>query len=212
MGNIAPDIRPGGIPQGALAGVLYQIVDAIKTICAQLDDDATVNDADYEANCYTAIFTTVIIEDLADNRLGASSGGDGWVLSPRGLSDAGVLELLYQIFDSFETLCEQLDADAGVTDETYEANCYTAKFLWMVENQRGNTLGNGNTFWFRPGGVIHEGELLKLLYAMVDAIETLTEQLDADAGVTNETYEALCYTAKILYKIDDGVHATVVGN
>jgi len=205
MASIHPDIRPTGMDQKHLVDLLYQVVASIAGICAKLDADGGVPLTTYLANCYTAIFN-IIIEDSNGNRTGLT--GDH-IITPNGLGNAAMIELMYQITDSFETLTEQLDTDT-LTDSTYEALCYTAKFLHKVTNQQGNTLGNGTTFWFNPGG-IPQKELVEWLYNVVDAIETLTEQLDADGTVTDITYESLWFTATILTRVQNGA-GNVVGN
>ena len=186
-----PDIRPAGFNQKHIVDLLYQIVSSIKGICAKLDDDSAVTDEDHEALCYTAIIKT-FIEDSKGNTTGTSRDN---FISPYGIDDPSLLNLLYQIFNSFETLTEKLDDGGGVADTDYEANCYTAKFLGIIE-LGANSIGNGVTFYFRAGGVFVP-ELVDLLYNMVDAIETLTEQLDDDGTVNNTNYEALWYTASI---------------
>jgi len=201
-----PDIRPAGFNQKHIVDLLYQTVSSIAGICAKLDSDGGVTDTDYEALCYTAKIKT-IIEDSKGNITGTAREN---FISPYGIDDPSLLNLLYQLFDAFETLTEQLDADDGVTDTDYEALCYTAKFLGIITIGNGNSLGNGTTFYFRAGGV-QVPELIDLLYNMVDAIETLTEQLDADGGVTDTTYEALWYTANITVKIENS-QGNILGN
>lgn len=212
MANIEAQIKPGGMNQRSIVNLLYQVVAAIKGICAKLDDDAGVTSTDYEANVYTAIFNGEITDGRGNIlRNSVSAKMDRYIsVSPAGLTPAALTELLYQIFDMLETLTEQLDGDGTVTDTTYEANCYTAKILWIIENVKGSVLGNGTTFYIRPGS-IPESILLEVLYNLVDAIETLTEQLDADTGVTDTNYEALWFTATILMRVQNSV-GTVVGN
>jgi len=198
--------------QGDLVNLLYQVVYSIKGICAKLDDDATVTDTDYEANVYTAIFNGSITDDKGNNLNNqVSTAVDRYfMITPTGLTNGALIELLYQIFDMVETLTEQLDADTGVADTDYEANCYTALFTWIVENCKGSQLGNGTTFYFRNGSE-NRKELVNLLYQIVNAIETLTEQLDADGTVTDTDYEALWFTATILMRVENSM-GNVVGN
>lgn len=200
-----PDIRPVGYGQKHIVDLLYQIVSSIKGICAKLDDDSAVTDTNHEALCYTAIIKT-FIEDSKGNTTGTSRDN---FISPYGIDDPSLLTLLYQIFDSFETLTEKLDAGGGVADTDYEELCYEALFLGIIE-LRNNSIGNGTTFYFRAGGV-QVPQLIDLLYNMVDAIETLTEQLDADATVNNTNYEALWYTANVTVKIENS-KGNVLGN
>jgi len=201
-----PDIRPVGFNQKHIVDLLYQIVSSIKGICAKLDADSAVSGTTFEANAYTAIVKT-IIEDSKGNTTGTAREN---FISPYGIDDPSLQNLLYQLFDSFETLTEQLDADGGVADTDYEALCYTAKFLGIIEDGKGNALGNGTTFYFRAGGIFVP-QLIDLLYNIVDAIETLTEQLDADATVNETNYEALWYTANITVKIENS-KGNLLGN
>jgi len=153
-----------------------------------------------------------VITDSKGNRTGLQSNAENFYsISPTGITDAARLQLLYNFFNALETLCEQLDADTGVADTDYEANCYTALLLHKVEDTKGNILGNGTTFYFRPGGVFNQKELVECYYNIVDAIETLTEQLDADGTVTDTNYEALWFTATILLKVKNG-EGSIVGN
>lgn len=210
MANIHPDIRPGALATKDLVNAMYMITASIAGICAKLDADDTVNDATYLANCYTALYST-IIEDGRGNRTGVVADATrAKVVMHNAVDTAALIEWLYQTFNAIETLTEQLDADSGVTGTDYEANCYTALLTHMVTNQTGNTLGNGNTFYFNPGGA-PERELVDCLYNLFNCIETLTEQLDADGGVTDTDYEALWFTAVCLMRIEDS-KGNVVGN
>lgn len=205
-GDVYPDIKPDGVSQKDMVDLFYMLVSSIKGICAKLDADAGVPLTTYEANCYTAIFN-VIIEDSRGNRTGQTGNH---IINPQGITDQAMVELLYQLFNSIETLTEQLDTDV-LTDSDYEALCYTAKLLWNVTNQVGNTLGNGVAYYFTPLGVGDQKELVNLFYALVDVIETLTEKLDADGTVTDTNYEALWFTNNITLKIQDS-QGNLVGN
>lgn len=210
MANIHPDIRPNGLNQKDEVDLLYQIVSSIKGICAKLDDDGGVPLETYEANVFTAIFNGSITDTKGNLVQNFVREKGFYIINPTGMSDAARLECLYQIYDMFETLTEQLDTDV-LTDSTYEALCYTALLLHMVTNQNGDTLGNGNAYWFRPGGVTPQDALVDTYYNIVDAIETLTEQLDADGTVTDTDYEALWFTANVLKRVENS-QGSVVGN
>ena len=212
MASVHPDIRPAGLNQKDLVNLMYMIVSSIQGICAKLDDDGGVADTTYEANCYTAIFNT-IIEDTRGNRTGVYSAEKNFhIITPYGVKDAAMIELAYEIYNSIETLTEQLDGDGTVNDTDYEANVYTAKCLKMITNQVGNTLGNGDAYWFNPqSGLNPQREAVDFMYDLVDAIETLSEQLDADSGVTDTNYEALWFTANILMRVENSA-GNVVGN
>lgn len=197
-------IKPNGLSQKDLVDLFYMIVSSIKGICAKLDADGTVTLTTYTANCYTAMFDQIIV-DSKKNRTGP---GGGMYISPYGITDKAIIELLYDIFNSFETLCEQLDGDGGVPATDYEANCYTAKFLYRVQSGAGPILGNGTTYKIGPTGAPGQKEMVNCLYQIVDAIETLTEQLDGDSlGDTN--YEALWFTANVKMKVTNTSNQTV---
>ena len=204
MASIHPDISPRGISQGDLVDLLTGIVRSITGVCQKLDGDSGVPAETYNNNCYNAIFTGTL-EDSKGNLTGRQ--GD-YKLNPYGVDDKGLLQCLYEILDSLETLCEQLDGDS-LTDTNYEALCYTAKILHLVENSKGNTLGNGTSFTFRPGGVTNQRELVELLYSIVDAWETLLEKLDNDDTVNDDDYESTWFTATITLRIENGAGSTV---
>lgn len=200
-----PDIVPKGLDKGDLVDVLYGLLVSIQGLCAKLDADGGVTAETFLANCYTNIFT-VSVEDQKGNVL--YPGGD-YHLSPVGMSDPGLLTLLYQLYDSIETLTEQLDSD-GLTDDTYEALGYEALVTTsMITNLVGDTLGNGNNHWLKPGGVMPQDKLVDVLYDLVNSWETICEQLDGDATVSDTNYEALWFTATILNTIENSGGNTV---
>lgn len=205
MANIHADIKPSGFNQRDEVDLLTSLVRSIYGVCVKLDAD-NIAGSTYTALCYTAIFTGVL-EDSKGNRTGLV--GD-YNISPIGISDAGRLQCLYEILNALETLTEQVDAD-NATTSTYEALCYTAKILYLVEDSKGNTLGNGTAYRFRPGGLFNQREYVELLFQIVDAWETLLEKLDTDAVPDDTTYEALWFTATILLRIENKA-GSVVGN
>jgi len=218
MANYEAQIKPGGLSQRNLVDLLYMIVAAIKGICAKLDDDGGVTATTYESSAFTAIFNGYIEDSRGNSIMNRANDGSGtyvtderfFIITPMGISDHDLNECLYQIFDMFETLTEALDTDA-LTDSTYEALCYTALWTWKIENRKGSTLGNGNTYFFRPGGMHNQDQLIDLLYQIVNAIETLTEKLDADGTVTDTNYEALWFTATVTMRVQNS-QGNVVGN
>ncbi len=205
--KICADIKPSGYKKGDLVDLLYQVVSSIKGICAKLDDDTGVPSTTYEANVFTAIFNGVIEDQKGNSVRNFVAERNFFHITPTGITDAALLECIYQIFDMMETLTEQLDGDSlGYTN--YEAKAYTAVFTYMVTNQNGNTLGNGNTYWFLPGAAFSP-ELVDLLYKMVNGIKILTtsdtalQGLDGDGTVTDTDYEALWYTATVLLTVEN---------
>jgi len=187
------------------------IVYSIKGICAKMDAD-DIAGTTYEALCYTAIFNGHIEDSRGNSIINQVTAKEDrfFIVSPQGMSEGALNECLYQIFDMVETMTEQIDADDATTS-TYEALIYTAIYLWIVENCKGSALGNGSVYYFRPGGTFNQDQLVDLLYAIVDSIETLTEKLDTDAKPAGTDYEALWYTATILMRIENS-KGSVVGN
>jgi hypothetical protein len=212
MGNINPNIKPGGLTQKDLVDYLYMVVYSMDGLCAKLDADASVTDEDYQA-VIDALFNCVIEDSLGNyiNLAGAGSSSleECVMIAPTGIGSQDLIRLLFQIYNAMETLTEKLDADGGVTDTTHEALCYTACFLHMVENEKGTILGNGNTFYFRPGGQTQETDLVNALYEIANGWETLCEQLDAGGGVSDTNYEALWFTATYLLLIEDSKGNTI---
>lgn len=211
MANIFPNIKPGGINQKDLIDLIYMILYSIQGACQTLDDDDGVALETYEANCVTAIFN-LVVEDCLGNYLNLAATETSaleptHMISPTGFSAAAANAFLYQLYNCMETLTEQLDDDATLDDEDYEANCYTAKMLHKVENARGNTLGNGVVYTFRPGGHFPEDHFIDALYEFLDGWTTLLQQIDTDTGDT--TLNATYFTATILLKIENTKGSTL---
>lgn len=184
MGKLM-NLSATGFNQKELYDLIVMINASFAGLTAKLDADATVNDTDYEDNC-----SALVVAIMA-----------AFKVSEKGLVDKFLIEWMYALTDGWETLCEQLDADTGVALTTYEANAYTAKYLHLVTNKAGSTLGNGTAYKFRAGGVLNNPEFIDWLYNALDSLETLTEQLDGDATVTDTNYEALWFTATILLSV-----------
>lgn len=210
MADTHPDIKPNGLTQAHLVDALYMIVSSIAGICAKLDADGGVPLTTYTANCYTAIFNTVI-EDSKGNRTGR--GGE-FTITPAGITPQALTELLYEITNSLETLPEQLDTDV-LTLSNYEATAFTAVMLQQCENQVGNTVGNGYVFYFRPGAY-DQAQLVEFLFNAFTAINLICEDntttgLDVDGTVTDVDYNALWYTANMTLKIENAA-GSQIGN
>ena len=197
-------IKPQGLSQRNLIDLLYMIVAAIKGICTKLDADAGVPLTTYTANVFTAKFKGNIEDSRGNNVMNYVANKDRLYVEvkPTGISDRDLNALLYQIFDMMNTLTAQLDTDV-LADSDYNALVYVAIYLWMVTGQDGNTLGNGNTYWFNPQGMTNQRHFIDCLAAIVNSITTLTQKLDADGTVTDTNYTALWYTATILMVIED---------
>lgn len=204
-------IRPTGMNQKELVDLLYMILYSIQGICAKLDDDGGVPLTTYEANCFTAIFNCAITTSTGDfisNQVSTKSRFFTNV-APYGIKDSALVEILYDILDSLETLTEQLDADT-LTGSNFEALCYTALISHKVRNQRGNTVGVGS-YTFNPNGVMNQRQLIDFLYEILNCLETLTEKLDLDGTVTDTNYEALWYTATCTILVENS-KGSVLGN
>lgn len=212
MANIEAQIKPGGLSQRNLVDFLYMAVAAIKGICAKLDDDGGVPLATYEANVFTAIFNGAIEDSRGNQIINAVSGQEDrfFIVSPQGIDDRALNEIIFQLFDMLETLTEQLDTDV-LTDDDYEALCFTALLTWIVENCKGTQIGNGTVYYFRPGGMFNQDQLVDLLYQVANVLETLTEKLDLDGTVTDTDYESLWFTATVTMRLGNS-QGNVVGN
>uniref|UniRef100_A0A6M3XT98 Uncharacterized protein n=1 Tax=viral metagenome TaxID=1070528 RepID=A0A6M3XT98_9ZZZZ len=220
MAKQCADITPSGIRQRYLVDLLYMIVTSMRGIAAKLDSDTSVTDTDYNANLDAVM--NLIVENSTGSRVQVVTGESSTLppvvrITPIAFDKARFCDLLYMIYDAWETLCEQLDADANpATNRTYEANTYTAKFLHMVENSRGNTLGNsagwpdGTPYYFRLGS-FDQRQVVDALYNIVDAIETFCEQADTDAAPADSNYEALWFTANITLTVENS-QGSKVGN
>lgn len=209
MANIHPDISPGGLTMDREVDLWYQLFYSIAGICAKLDADAGVPLTTYMDNVVVAIANGSLTNSAGASIANFVSQENFYQVSPIGIDDTARLHLIYQFTNMLETLTEQLDTD-GLTDSDYEALCYTALILHRVEDTKGNILGNGTAYYFRPGG-IDKGQLIEWFYNAVNAIETLTEKLDLDGTVTDANYEALWFTATVLTRVQNG-DGNVVGN
>lgn len=215
MANIETQIKPTGMSQRNLVDLLYMIVSSFQGICKKLDLDDNADNT-YEADVFTAIFNGSIEDSRGNfiiNRVAPTATTDKddrfFIITPNGLDNRALLECLYQIFDMMETLTEQCDAD-NLTTSNYEALVYTAIYLWVIENCKGDQLGNGTTYYFRAASE-NRKELVNLLYAIVNSFKTLTEKLDADAVPSGSNYKALWYTATFLMRVENS-QGSVVGN
>lgn len=207
--SIPKYITPAGMKIADELDLLYGIITSIKGICTKLDSDGGVTATNHVALCYTAI-CNCFVYDSRGNLVGQKLSTDleNFVIAgPNSISDKERVAILYQVFDMWETLCEKLDAGAGVTDTDYEALWYTATLLWKVMNHRGSILGQSN-YLFKPGGGGDYRELINCYYAILASIQGLAAKLDDDGGVTDTNYEALWYTATNLVKVTNSAGLT----
>jgi hypothetical protein len=131
-------------------------------------------------------------------------------IKPTGLSQRNLVDVLYMIVAAIQGICKKLDADGGVTLETYEDNCFKAIFNGYIEDSRGNSVMNRayvspnytkdhDFYHITPTG-LSDKAFNSLLYQIFDMVETLTEQCDTD-GLGDSNYEALVYTAHYLWMV-----------
>jgi len=137
-------------------------------------------------------------------------------IKPDGLSQRNLVDILYMIIYSIQGICAKLDDD-DVTDTDYEALVYTAIFNGSITDSRGNNLINRVTtsddrfFIISPDGIGNK-ELLECLFQIFTMLQTLTAKIDADAAPPSSvTYESLCYTAILVWQIEN-CKGTLVGN
>lgn len=206
MAAIIADIKPQGVQQKDLVNLIYMILTSFRGIAAKLDADGSVTDTDYLANL-DALFN-LVIDDCRGNYLNMANDESSILpptfnISPQGFDRAYFSNLLYQIFDGWETLCEQLDGDSNPPTSTdYEADAYTDIYTALVENSKGNQLGNGVTYVFRSGAWPEE-QVVDILYDIVNGIQIFCAQADTDAAPAGSNYEALWYTANITLTIEN---------
>jgi len=211
-----PSIRPNALSQADHVDALYMAFSSLYGICLKLDNDGGPLTT-YVANCWTALIN-VIIEDTKGNRTGqgiseSSTIVHTHIITPTGRDEAALMAAYFQFWNAFETLTEQLDAD-GLTFSNYEAKAFTAVCLHLFKNEKDNTVGNGTSFTFRPGGVAPQDKTVDNLYNMFNAIYVLctdgtTQGLDGDATVNDTNYAALWYTANLLLQIENSVGSTI---
>ena len=230
MANIAPQIKPSGVEDKYLIDLMYMLQYSLQVLCQKLDDDASLGLATYEDNCYIALMK-VRVTDYRGNMTSGEEAVD-FIVTPVGLSPEALIQWIYCWINAFETLVEQLDADNADSSD-YEDLCYEAIITpYQFESGRhdqATILGNDNTSggfdgsedgapWLTtkigPVGKPNDRVLADLFYDIVNAWETMCEKLDVDGATTPPTdtdYEALCYTATVLMKVENS-QGNVLGN
>lgn len=221
-----PQIKPSAVTDKYLIDLMYMLQASMHGVCTKLDAEAAGLDT-YLANCYSALFH-VRLFDYRANMTTDETTVDHVVEPAGGLSTAAFIEWIYDWINAFETLCEQLDGDAAIADDTdYESLCYHALILpYMFESGRYNQttiLGNDNTSggitgvdtggtpWLLtkigPVGKPNDRVICDLFYDMLNAWGTLLVKIDADADAAappaDNDYAALWYTATILMRVEN---------
>lgn len=233
MANIHPEIKPNGVSDKYLIDLMYMLQYSMEKLCAYLDADtgAGVILTTYEANCYTALFHTQVW-DYRGNKTPNVTTVDHIITPGGGLSTAALIQWIYDWINAFETLVEQIDADA-LTASDYEDLCYEAIILpYIFESGRygqqtilGNTVATGGFTSMKdtagapwlvtrigPTGRPNDRVLCDLFYDILNAWETLCEKLDAaDAKVNSADYEDKWYIATVLMRVENS-QGNVLGN
>lgn len=135
-------------------------------------------------------------------------------IRPAGMSLKDEIDLLYMIGASLAGICAKLDDDGGVTDENYEALCVTALINAGIKDSRGNKatyFSNADDFVLIGPHSISDKARCEALYQFFNMLKTLTAKLDDDGTVNSTTYEALCYTAKLLWRVRNS-KGSIIGN
>lgn len=202
-------IKSTGMEQGDLVELLYMLVNGQQGLGGKLDADtgAGVVFTDYRLRVYTQAFDTVMVENLAGQRVGGMTDARGWLLSPLGLRDDALVELLYELYYSMYTLCTRLDAD-GLAAGNFETTVYDVYCTYRVDTGRA-TIGAAAARTFSPHGVMNQDFLVDYLYDYVAGVQLLCQKLDGDANVNDTNYEALWYTANITKKVMNNKGQTI---
>ncbi len=212
MAAINADIKPTGINQRDLVDLIYMIVTSFRGIANKLDNDGGITDTDYRDNVDACL--NLVLNDTKGNHLNLAKSATSTrphtiCISPTGFDWGRSSDLLYMLFDAWETLCEQIDADTNPpTSTNYEASFYTAMYLTQVESSKGNLLGIANAYTFRHGAY-NQKMFVDALYGMVDGIESFCEQADTDAAPADNNYEALWFTNNITLTIENSAGSRV---
>lgn len=210
------DLKPDGLVMSDVVDVIYMWWASFKAICQKLDDDTGVPSTDYEALCFTAIFNGFIGDSRGNTIINAVSTEPHrfFSITPEGINDEYFLECMFQAATALETLLEKLDLDS-LTFTNYEATAAAGVATWCFENRDGAIIGAITGHRFCPGGVPKEW-IADLLYDSVRALYLLTHDgttsgLDGDGTVTDDDYEADCYTAVITRVIENSA-GSQIGN
>jgi len=211
MAAINADIKPTGVNQRDVVDLMYDLTTSLQGLAVKLDaDDAAVST--YVSGAITAIFNVVITDTKGNtvNLAGTESSTVAplYIINPYGLTNEALLEWMYQWVASLYQICYTLDNSAGVALTTFIANAYTAIMTDKIVNRRGQTIGASTTFTFNSVDK-RGGAFVDWLYDAVNAVETLTEQLDGDATLTDTNYEALWFTANIPLTVENSAGSRV---
>lgn len=192
MANIHADIKPSGFGQKELVRLFRYLFAGLEGVAAQLDDDDNTDDT-FETSL-NAIHSVIITDDLGNyyHNVAAQSSslGPPAVLTPYGITDAALMDILYQLHFCFYTMLAQADADDWTTSN-YVANYWTGKITHKFVNRFGTETGLGTAYYFRPGGVTDHKELVEALFNYLTYWIAFLTQTDADASPAGITYLSL---------------------
>ena len=209
MANIHADITPTGFGQKELVRLFRYFFAGLEGVAAKLDGTDNT-DATYEATL-DAIHSVIITDDLGNyyHNVAAESSslGPPAVLTPYGISDAALMDILYQLHFCFYTMLVQVDAD-DITTGTYLATCWTGKIAHRFINRFGTMTGLGSAYYFRPGGVTNHKELVEALYTYFYYWDIFLDKLDTDAS-PNATNFAELWSDTILLRIRNAAGDTM---
>ena len=212
MAAVNADIKPNGVNQRDVVDLLYDLTTSLQGLASKLDADDVVVST-YLSGAVTAVFNVVITDTKGNtvNLAGTESSTVAplYIISPNGLTNEALLEWMYQWVASLYAMCVLLDGSPVAALTTYVANVYTAIMTDRIVNRRGETAGSGTDFTFNSVDK-DGGQFVDWLYDAVNAIETLTEQLDTD-GLGDTDYEALWFTNNIPLTVENSA-GNRVGN
>jgi hypothetical protein len=133
-------MSPTGVSNRAIIQTIYQIFVMMETLTEQLDADS-LQGTNYEALVYTPHYLWRVLDE-AGNSVGVSTDR---TVTPMGIDDNFLVDILYAFVHSIHVLTDKLDDDTTVTDTTYEALWDTANILMQVQDTKGNIAGNALT-------------------------------------------------------------------
>jgi hypothetical protein len=135
-------MSPTGINNRSIINCIYQIFLMMETLTEKIDADAAPpSSVTYEALVYTAHYLWTV-KDEYGNSVGASTTQ---TITPMGIDELQLVDILYCFVHSLDTLTKKLDTDAVPSGSDYEALWDTANILMQVEDSKGNVAGNALT-------------------------------------------------------------------
>jgi hypothetical protein len=114
----------------------------METLTEKIDADAAPpSSVDYETLVYTAHYLWRVQNEAGDT-VGVSTDR---TVSPGGVDDRYLVDILYAFVHSLDVLTAKLDTDAVPSGTDYHALWDTANILMQVEDSKGNIAGNALT-------------------------------------------------------------------